>query len=137
MMNETHTKEYLMKKAININKIIKEIEEKYEIANHKVKDIYTLFEMQVYENCLQIIKNNIKEKELMTVHEVKQKYFPNNFKKTSDKWYPKYVKKYGMQICDHDGWDRKNFNYSWYQEKITWEEFKKRALMSTQIPNIT
>ena len=49
--------------------------------------------------------------------------------KTSEEWYSldhgKYV------INDPDGWDRKNFHYSFYEEKITREEYMKRVLMST------
>ena len=58
----------------------------------------------------------------------------NIFKKTSDKWNSKYIKKYKMIIYDPDGWDRNNFDYSWFKEKITWEEFEKRALISSQVP---
>lgn len=44
-------------------------------------------------------------------------------KKTSEEWqsifpYPK--------VLDHDGWDRKNFDYSWKEEKITLEEYEAR-----------
>lgn len=36
----------------------------------------------------------------------------------------------GITICDPDGWDRKNYDISWY-EPITREEFIRRAMMST------
>lgn len=48
-------------------------------------------------------------------------------KKTSEEWN----KLYNIKILDADGWDRKNFQYSWYEEKITKEEFKDRVLRST------
>jgi hypothetical protein len=49
-------------------------------------------------------------------------------KKTSEEWqsifpYPK--------VLDHDGWDRKNFDYSWKEEKITLEEYENRLSNST------
>jgi len=53
------------------------------------------------------------------------------FKKTSEKWNKKYKKKYKMLIIDEDGWDRKNFDYSWHREKITWKEFLQRAYKSS------
>lgn len=36
-----------------------------------------------------------------------------------------------FMILDPDGWDRKNYNYSWREEKITAEEFRSRCMMST------
>ena len=48
-------------------------------------------------------------------------------KKTSEEWQ-KLCK---MKVLDPDGWDRKNFQYSWYEEKITRKEFEKRILIST------
>ena len=49
-------------------------------------------------------------------------------KKTSEEWqsifpYPK--------VLDHDGWDRKNYDYSWKEEKITLEEYENRLSNST------
>ena len=43
------------------------------------------------------------------------------------------VSDYPMQILDPDGWDRNNFQYSWYEELITFEEFDRRASASTCI----
>jgi hypothetical protein len=37
----------------------------------------------------------------------------------------------GYIIIDPDGWDRTNFNFSWYQEEITEEEFMRRLYKST------
>lgn len=52
--------------------------------------------------------------------------------RTSEAWqklvqavYPDFV------IMDPDGWDRKNYQYSWHEELITKEEFEKRAATST------
>ena len=56
------------------------------------------------------------------------------FRKISEKWHKKYKKRYKMMILDPDGWDRNNFDYSWFEEKITWKEFIKRSLISSQIP---
>jgi hypothetical protein len=36
-----------------------------------------------------------------------------------------------ITVIDPDGWDRKDFQYSWYEEKITREEFEKRIIDST------
>jgi len=51
-------------------------------------------------------------------------------RKTSKRW----CKKLGIMcswIFDPDGWDRTNFNYSFYKEKITKEEFVNRLSAST------
>lgn len=34
-------------------------------------------------------------------------------------------------ILDPDGWDRQNYDYSFYEEKITYEEYNRRKNMST------
>ena len=47
--------------------------------------------------------------------------------KTSDEWAELLDK----IVFDPDGWDRKNFYYSWYEEKITREEFRLRLSEST------
>ena len=36
-----------------------------------------------------------------------------------------------VQILDHDGWDRHDFERSWYQEQITEAEYKERLARST------
>lgn len=33
-------------------------------------------------------------------------------------------------ITDPDGWDQKNFDFAWYRERITKEEYEKRKSMS-------
>lgn len=35
------------------------------------------------------------------------------------------------QVIDPDGWDRKNYNYSWYDEKISFDEYLDRVMRST------
>lgn len=35
------------------------------------------------------------------------------------------------QVLDPDGWDRKNFQFSWFEELVTKEEFQKRLFEST------
>jgi len=49
--------------------------------------------------------------------------------KTSKEWYSHIAS--GIRIIDPDGWDRPNYEYSFNQEKITKEEFKKRLYAST------
>lgn len=34
-------------------------------------------------------------------------------------------------VLDPDGWDRSNFRYSWFEEKISYEEYLKRRSRST------
>lgn len=48
-------------------------------------------------------------------------------KKTSAEW----INYFNYEILNPDGWDRKNFDYSWNKEKITMTEFKKRLSFST------
>ena len=52
-------------------------------------------------------------------------------KKTSKEWESEIPKKYKVQILDPDGWDRKNFDYSFNQELITKDEFNMRLMFST------
>lgn len=52
-------------------------------------------------------------------------------KKTSEQWYNELPEDERPIIFDPDGWDRKNYKYSFYEEKITQEEFHLRVLMST------
>ena len=39
------------------------------------------------------------------------------------------------KVYDPDGWDRSNFQFSWYEEKITKQEFLKRMMWSTCMSN--
>jgi len=48
-------------------------------------------------------------------------------KKVSSEW----MKEKNCEIIDPDGWDRKNYDYSFNQEKITREEFYRRLALST------
>jgi hypothetical protein len=47
--------------------------------------------------------------------------------RTSEEWQKLCV----VQVIDPDGWDRKNYQYSWYEEKISRGEFEKRMFIST------
>ena len=47
--------------------------------------------------------------------------------KTSEEWQ----KECTVIILDPDGWDRQNYQHSWYEEKITQSEFEKRMVSST------
>ena len=48
--------------------------------------------------------------------------------KTSEEW-----QKFDPEIIvyDPDGWDRGNYQYSWYEEKITYLEYLMRRSRST------
>jgi len=52
-------------------------------------------------------------------------------RKTSKEWYDLIPDEYGLKILDPDGWDRENFQISFYEELITREEFKNRISLST------
>ena len=52
-------------------------------------------------------------------------------KKTSKEWEDQYKEKYRLHILDPDGWDRTNIQYSFYEEKITLDEFLDRLSNST------
>jgi hypothetical protein len=47
--------------------------------------------------------------------------------KTSDRW----ADLTGVVVYDPDGWDRTNYQYSWFEDLITLTEFKRRVFMST------
>jgi hypothetical protein len=47
---------------------------------------------------------------------------------TSDEWLKCYP---DLNIMDYDGWDRSNYQYSFYEEKIDLNTFKKRVNSST------
>ena len=58
-------------------------------------------------------------------------------KKTSEEWN-KDPELSNVLILDPDGWDRSNFQYSWYEEKISKEEFiGKRSKSTVQIMSDT
>jgi hypothetical protein len=52
-------------------------------------------------------------------------------KRTSEEWAAIILPSQNMHILDPDGWDRKNWHYSWYEELITAIEFTSRLLRST------
>ena len=47
--------------------------------------------------------------------------------KTSQEWQEES----DVIVYDPDGWDRKNYQYSWFEEKISLSEFEKRLMKST------
>jgi hypothetical protein len=49
-------------------------------------------------------------------------------KKTSQDWQLQHP---NPEVLDPDGWDRTNFQYSWYEELITYNEYQKRLMSST------
>lgn len=51
--------------------------------------------------------------------------------KTSEEWQ-EIVKDY-IVVLDPDGWDRspEGFDFSWFQEQITYEKFMNRVVIST------
>jgi hypothetical protein len=51
--------------------------------------------------------------------------------KTSKDWYEEIPKVFKLIILDPDGWDRTNYEYSFNEELITKEEFKRRLSYST------
>lgn len=55
-----------------------------------------------------------------------------NTLKTSQEWQEIF---YTIKVVDPDGWDRKNFQYSWHEEKITREEYINRIEKSTVMIN--
>ena len=56
--------------------------------------------------------------------------------RTSAEWIKENLPQLAnITIRDDDGWDRDNFDYSYYKEKITLDEFLKRVFNSTLISN--
>jgi len=51
-----------------------------------------------------------------------------NTRRTSEEWQRLYPK---IRVLDPDGWDRRNYDYSWHQELITEEEYGRRLAQST------
>lgn len=51
--------------------------------------------------------------------------------KTSQEWEQLVPSEFKLIIMDPDGWDRKNFQYSFYEERITKVEFINRLSSST------
>ncbi len=53
--------------------------------------------------------------------------------KTSEQWANKHRSLTGEIVMDPDGWDRKNYDYSWHIEEISYEEFINRLRNSTTV----
>ena len=49
--------------------------------------------------------------------------------KTSAQW----AEEKGVVVLDPDGWDRKNYDYSWNKEEIMEAEFERRKSESTTL----
>lgn len=56
-------------------------------------------------------------------------------KKTSEQWYNSLPSEDRVIILNPDGWDRTNYQYSYFVEKITLDEFQNRVLRSTSFRN--
>ena len=56
--------------------------------------------------------------------------------KTSNDWYQVVKDKFGIELMDPDGWDRQNFQFSFFIEKIDSNEFIDRLEISTLKFNI-
>lgn len=52
----------------------------------------------------------------------------NDLLKTSENWFKMYPK---IKILDPDGWNRVDYDYSWYKELITKETYLSRLSRST------
>ena len=59
----------------------------------------------------------------------KPKLNMEDIKKTSEQWSKEI--KMEVKVLDPDGWDRANWEYSYYQEQITETEYRRRVAMST------
>lgn len=55
--------------------------------------------------------------------------------KSSEDWYKELYHNQEVIILDPDGWDRKNYDYSFKEEKIDKEEFERRLGLSTVMAN--
>lgn len=52
----------------------------------------------------------------------------NEILKTSDEWQKDMLE---VLVYDPDGWDRRNFKFSWFKEKIAKDEYLRRRAQST------
>lgn len=55
--------------------------------------------------------------------------------RTSDAWYRAIYLHHEIVILDPDGWDRKNYQFSFFEELISLNEFHRRVMSSTCIYN--
>lgn len=53
---------------------------------------------------------------------------PKEEVKSSEEWQKQFP---NTKVLDPDGWDRKNYQYSWFKEKITLTEYNSRLNRST------
>ena len=53
--------------------------------------------------------------------------------KTSQEWYLEKYPEHTLVILDPDGWDRTNWLYSWYEEKISEDTWMERLSLSTVV----
>ena len=96
---------------------LSQLEIKESISKHKQMKL-NVVKREVVEECLtEQEKQEIEENN--RVHE--------SDLRTSEEWQ----KICRIQVLDPDGWDRKNYQYSWYEEKISREEFERRTITST------
>lgn len=51
--------------------------------------------------------------------------------KTSEEWLKTIPECFNLKIIDPDGWDRTNYQYSFFEEKILFREFYDRLGKST------
>ena len=57
----------------------------------------------------------------------------NQILKTSKQWYDEMPEDEKIIIIDPNGWDRSNYEYSFNEELITYNEFEERVMYSTCI----
>ena len=69
------------------------------------------------------------DKQLLKLGEIK--FIKKDKFNTSDYWYNFLYPNKEMRIMDPDGWNRQNYHYSYYEEKITLNQFLMRVGMST------
>lgn len=69
------------------------------------------------------------ENEMLAMDDLNTIHIRINRYLTSEQWHNKF--KHEVEVIDPDGWDRKNFEYSWYKERISQKEFEKRLMEST------
>ena len=57
-------------------------------------------------------------------------------KRTSKEWNTEMTAAVNIKILDPDGWDRNNFQYSFFEKIIKKKKFKKKVMMSTKMGDI-
>jgi len=53
--------------------------------------------------------------------------------KTSEEWFSEICYPRGISLVDTSGWDDVNFDYVWFHEKITKQEFLEKLMNSTVV----